>query len=224
MSFCNFPTSRRYKKEIKCKCCDKCSEYCIEIPLNIIIARASLNGSQTITSTPSPILFNNVSANFTGSNQKRYRRKCNRRNCDRRNCDCCNDDEDSCSYNGYRSNCNPYQSNYGNQCAIPGWGMQNCYALYNPSNGTALVPRNGTGHYVIAFEGSVDVNAIDPVTFDIRVNNTSVSSTTFDPTVTSTVRLFHFVDLCPGNFAQILVSGTSGNVISVTNFHIARIY
>jgi hypothetical protein len=102
--------------------------------------------------------------------------------------------------------------------------MQNCYPLYNPSNGTALIPTNGAGHYVIAFEGNVVGDPDESVTFEIRINNVQVVSGTFVTPVESNIRLFHFADLCPGNFVQVLVSGTGGTVTANANFHIARIY
>lgn len=248
--FCKFPNSKRYNKEIQCQCCGKCFEACIEVPLNNVMAQASLSGSQAITADPSPILFNNVSINVGYEPDCRKCRRdpcCCRKKKDRHCRDSSSDDEcdrkacrdrkhKKCRRKRCYDDCSDY---YDNSCAMPPLYVPQpncypnpcypvnpycpnpCYPFYNPTNGMAVVPPKGCGYYVISVESTISGASAD-VTVAIYVNNVAVKSRTVAVGQTEG-HLLVYQQLNPGNVVQIKVSGTDGNVVAPTTVHIAKL-
>ena len=218
-----FPRVRCYEVEICCKCCgaDKC--YRVEIPIDTIIAQASLTTPLAYTNTAATtIIFQSVTMNEGGASAnpcgmcfrnpcccKKKKKKCKSGCSSRGNCGGCG----PCGPYPMCPPCNPYG------------GVYSCpYPFYNPTTGIATVPYCGAGQYQITV--SATTNSADTTTMSLRVNGNVVVSTTLGTAAGSLVGIISTQQpLQPGQTVYVTVQDSAGAAtISAATLTIVRLY
>lgn len=196
-----FPRTRCYEVAICCKAChtEKC--YRVEIPIDTIIAQATLTTPLAYTNTaPTTVIFNNVTLNEGGASSN----PCY--TCQRNPC-CCKKKKKKCG-----GGCPPYPCPPPcNPCGGNPWGgPYMCpYPFYNPTTGIATVPFCGGGQYQITVSATTD--SADTTTMSVRVNGNVVVSTTLGGVPGSQVGIISTQQpLQPGQTVYVTVQDSTG--------------
>lgn len=217
-----FPRVRCYEVEICCKCCHAEKSYRVEIPIDTIIAQATLTTPLAYTNTAATtIIFQSVTMNEGGASAN----PCG--GCFRNPC-CCKKKKKCKSGCSSRGGCNPYpQCPPYNPCQPfnPYGGPYTCpYPFYNPTTGIATVPYCGGGQYQITVSATTDSD--ETTTMSLRVNGNVVVSTTLGTAAGGTVGVISTQQpLQPGQTVYVTVQDSTGAAnISAASLTIVRLY